>query len=166
MCSICLDDFLPEVEEHNSFIDEDMEDIYKTNHPDQYIFSRQNSVLSQHAEMSYDHPNQNRLTIPGQINSRHNSIQTEVLPGPSDFHRQLSSQSDGSWTPHDLQRQLSNQSANRRLQNGILGLLACEHIFHFDCIWQWLTLKGTCPYCKHVKLLWVLMKSRQLVHSL
>ncbi|CAI8594917.1 unnamed protein product [Vicia faba] len=30
-----------------------------------------------------------------------------------------------------------------------LGMLNCEHCYHFQCIKQWLVLKNFCPVCKH-----------------
>lgn len=29
-----------------------------------------------------------------------------------------------------------------------LGMLNCEHCYHFQCIKQWLVLKNFCPVCK------------------
>ncbi len=30
-----------------------------------------------------------------------------------------------------------------------IGLVkSCSHIFHFECLWDWLCLKQTCPMCR------------------
>ena len=39
-------------------------------------------------------------------------------------------------------------SLKSRSSNGILGLLPCEHVYHFYCIWEWLLHKKICPTCK------------------
>ena len=34
--------------------------------------------------------------------------------------------------------------------NSIVRKLNCNHIFHLNCIDQWLAKKKTCPYCRKV----------------
>ena len=33
-----------------------------------------------------------------------------------------------------------------------IGRLDCMHIFHLDCIKQWMELKNVCPICKQTTL--------------
>ena len=47
-------------------------------------------------------------------------------------------------------RNQSATSLRSRASNGILGLLPCDHIYHFACIWEWLLSKNVCPTCKAV----------------
>ena len=41
-------------------------------------------------------------------------------------------------------------SLRSRNSNGVLGLLPCEHVFHFCCIWEWLLYQRICPTCKAI----------------
>ena len=47
-------------------------------------------------------------------------------------------------------RNQSTTSLRSRASNGILGLLPCDHVYHFACIWEWLLFKNVCPTCKAV----------------
>ena len=33
-------------------------------------------------------------------------------------------------------------------KNDSIGVLSCEHFFHYDCINEWGKYKATCPLCK------------------
>ena len=47
-------------------------------------------------------------------------------------------------------RNQSTTSIRSRASNGVLGLLPCDHVYHFACIWEWLLFKNVCPTCKAV----------------
>jgi E3 ubiquitin-protein ligase Arkadia len=33
-----------------------------------------------------------------------------------------------------------------------IGKIDCMHIYHFDCIKQWLMQENICPICRHIAL--------------
>ena len=75
-------------------------------------------------------------------------------PSPTSLHsNHLSVPTDEPCNSQRFQSHHRNQSTTSlrsRASNGILGLLPCDHIYHFACIWEWLLSKNVCPTCKAV----------------
>ena len=71
----------------------------------------------------------NLVNIPGSVNIDSSSTTT-------------SSETDCDNDDSDGQRQANLQDAD------LLGLLPCGHIFHFECIFEWLKKSKNCPTCR------------------
>ena len=128
-CSICLEEFTQGVEENKSTPQLDQLSLAEKSRDLIRHISRQ---MSTSAEL-----NQSAVCIPNQ---------SEEEINPSQLQRELSNLSTVSTESRDQ----SCDPAYKR----ILGLLPCEHVFHFKCIWTWLVLRGFCPVCKQQICLW------------
>ncbi len=132
-CSICLDEFTQHSGTPNDLSPEvDQSSLAERSRDLIRTLSHQISLVTDMNQSAGVTPNvsQSGLSESQQIN------------GTQSYDRQVSNQS-----------MLSNGSGDPTHKR-ILGLLRCEHIFHFQCIWTWLVLRGHCPVCKKIIMIW------------
>ncbi len=148
-CSVCLEEFTQGVEENKSMPQFDQLSLAEKSRDLIRHISRQMGTSAELNQSAVCNPNQSAVNISDQSAVRITD-QSAV---------NITDQSGEENNPRQLQRELSSLSTVSTescdpAYKRILGLLPCEHVFHFRCIWTWLVLRGACPVCKQQICLW------------